>query len=315
MRPAMKLHAVRLALFLLGTGILAGCRVSDSTQPLSNAATLIERTVDVAGMKRSYLLYIPENIRSAPLVPLVLVFHGGGGRPENMPTITGFTNRAETEGFAVVYPRGTSRLGFIPMFTWNAGFCCGWSQREEIDDIGFVRALLDDLESVFPVDPRRIYATGLSNGAILSYRLACELADRIAAIGPVAGTQNIIACHPSRAVSVIHFHGTADPNEPYEGGRGSGPSSVSFAPVRDTIAFWIQADGCPETALREESGPALREAYGPCRDGSAVELYSIAGGGHSWPGGERWAPFAEEPTGAIDATEVMWEFFQAHPKP
>ncbi|OGO09308.1 MAG: hypothetical protein A3K46_05745 [Chloroflexi bacterium RBG_13_60_9] len=275
----------------------------------------MEHTVDVAGIKRSYLLYVPEKIKINTPVPVVLVFHGGGGRPDNMPRITGFTDRAEAEGFVVVYPRGTSRLDFIPMYTWNGGLCCGFSQQEAVDDVGFIRALLDDLESVVSVDPRRIYATGLSNGAILSYRLACELADRIAAVGPVAGTQNIAECHPSRPVSVIHFHGTADPNEPYEGGRGSGPSGVSFAPVKDTIGFWVQADGCPETAVREETGPVLREIYGPCRGGSAVELNTIAGGGHSWPGGERWAPYAEEPTRAVDATALMWAFFQAHPKP
>jgi polyhydroxybutyrate depolymerase len=276
---------------------------------------MVGRTVSVGGIKRSYLLYVPEKVRGAPSVPVVLVFHGGLGRPENMPDVTGFNALADTEGFAVVYPRGTSRIEGVELDTWNGGLCCGWAQANNVDDVGFIRALLDDLSGAVNVDPRRIFAAGLSNGAIFSYRLACEMADRIAAIGPVSGTQNVAECHPSQPVSVIHFHGTADRNVPLEGGYGEGVSGFSFAPVADSINFWAQADRCTAKAERELTGPVLHEVHAPCAAGTAVELYIIDGGPHGWPGGVAYAPGAEEPSKAIDATAVMWEFFKAHPMP
>jgi polyhydroxybutyrate depolymerase len=295
--------------------MLAGCQMPAAASTSGNASTMTERKIKAGGLERSYLLYVPEIIRDAPAVPVVLVFHGGLGRPENMSDVTGFNNLAETEGFVVVYPRGTSRVEGVELDTWNGGLCCGWAQKNNVDDVGFIRALLDDLSTQVDTDPRRIFATGLSNGAIFSYRLACELADRIAAIGPVSGTQNVAACNPSRPVSVIHFHGTADRMVPFEGGFGDGVSGFSFAPVDDTIGFWVQADGCNVMVEQEHTGPVLHEAHAPCAEGTAVELYVIDGGVHGWPGGKRYAPDAEDPSYAIDATAVMWEFFKAHPKP
>ncbi|MBN1440764.1 MAG: hypothetical protein JW929_15260 [Anaerolineales bacterium] len=276
---------------------------------------MVERSVSVGGQERSYLLYIPEGVRDVSAAPVVLVFHGGLGKPENMPTRTGFNTLADKEGFIVAYPRGTSRSEVLEFDTWNAGLCCGYAQKSGADDVGFVRALLDDLASVAPVDSRRIFATGLSNGAILSYRLACEMADRIAAIGPVSGTQNIAECTPSQPVSVIHFHGTADPMVPYNGGFGSGISGVAFTSVWDTADFWIRADGCPTAAEHEESAALIRDSYSPCADGTAVELYTIIGGGHSWPDGRWAAAIADESSPAVAASAVMWDFFKAHPKP
>ena len=177
----------RLALYTIGAVLLAGCRFPASPKSPPDTTPLVERTVNVAGMERSYLLYVPEKSRNAPVVPVVLVFHGGLGRPENMPDVTRFNTLADTEGFVVAYPRGTSRVEGVELDTWNGGLCCGWAQANNVNDVGFIRALLDDLASVVAVDARRIFATGLSNGAIFSYRLACEMADRIAAIGPVSG--------------------------------------------------------------------------------------------------------------------------------
>ena len=294
--------------------VLSSCRFPLSKNTPIGSSPTVERTINVGGVKRAYLLYLPEKIRNAPAVPVILVFHGGLGRPENMPDITRFNTLADSEGFAVAYPRGTSRVEGIELDTWNGGLCCGWAQKNDVDDVGFVRALLDDLPNVISVDPQRVFATGLSNGAIFSYRLACEMADRIAAIGPVSGTQNVAACHPSRPVSVIHFHGTADRNVPLEGGYGEGVSGFSFAPVADSINFWAEADDCAAAVDRAQNGPILRETHAPCADGSAVELYIIEGGPHGWPGGIAYAPGAKEPSKAIDATAVLGAFDQAHPK-
>jgi polyhydroxybutyrate depolymerase len=315
MRSKIKLHVRHLALCAIGAVLLAGCRIPASVRFPPDAAALVERTVDVGGMKRTYLLRVPEKVKDAPEVPVVLVFHGGLGRPENMPDTTGFNKLADAEGFVVAYPRGTSRVEGVELDTWNGGLCCGWAQANHIDDVGFIRALLDDLSGVVAVDPRRIFAAGLSNGAIFSYRLACELADRIAAIGPVSGTQNTAECHPAQPVSVIHFHGTADRMVPLEGGYGEGVSGFSFAPVAESIHFWAANDGCAAAVDRTQNGPILHEVHTPCALGTAVELYIIDGGPHGWPGGVAYAPGAEDPSNAIDATMVMWEFFKAHPKP
>jgi polyhydroxybutyrate depolymerase len=299
---------------MLPAAVLSGCRFPFFPKTTSDSYPMVERTVAVGGTERSYLLYIPEKARGEPAVPVVLVFHGGLGRPENMPETTGFNPLADREGFVVAYPRGTSRSDAVEMDTWNGGLCCGYAQENDVDDVGFVRVLLDDLSKVVSADPRRIYAAGLSNGAILSYRLACELSDRIAAIGPVSGTQNIASCKPSHPVSVIHFHGTADAMVPYRGGYGNGVSGVSFVSVGETIEFWIRSDGCPQTAAREETGTLIHDAYAPCADGAAVELYTIKEWPHRWPGGRRTAT-AESPTVAVDATALMWEFFKRHPMP
>lgn len=314
-RPLLRIRYSSIVKWILAAAFLSGCRIFHLLKATVPPSPLVERTFSVGGMERSYLLYVPEEIRGAAAVPVVLVFHGGLGRPENMPEVTGFNTLAEKEGFVVAYPRGTSRMENVELDTWNGGLCCGWAQESNVDDVGFIHALLDDLSTEVAADPRRIFAAGLSNGAIFSYRLACEMADRIAAIGPVSGTQNIAECNPSRPVSVIHFHGTADSMVPYGGGFGKGLSGVSFASVSGTVDFWIQADRCPATASREQTGSVIHEAYSPCADGAAVELYTIEAGNHGWPVSVRYAPDGDEPSQAIDATAVMWEFFKAHPKP
>jgi polyhydroxybutyrate depolymerase len=188
--------------------------------------------------------------------------------------------------------------------------------EQGIDDVGFVEAILADLEQTIVVDQKRVYATGMSNGAILAYRLACELADRIAAIGPVAATQNIDDCKPEDQVSVIHFHGTEDRSVPYEGGIG--PNSIAgvpFAPVKDSIEFWIDHNGCSSEPERQQFGSIRHERFSHCEGQAAVELYSVIGGGHAWPGGMPGREGAAVPTQEISASEIMWEFFEAHPKP
>ncbi len=207
--------------FALGVALLA-CRLSAAAteaQPTEapptspTTATLVPGDHGLqlvhAGRVRSYTLHVPTGLDAGRPLAMVLAFHGGLGTAAYMPALTGFSRTADREGFLVAYPNGSGALE-DRLFTWNGGTCCGYSSRENVDDVGFVRAVIDDIAAHFPLDPRRIYATGISNGGILSYRLACELSDRIAAIGPVAGTQNFPGCAPSAPVAVVHFHGTAD---------------------------------------------------------------------------------------------------------
>jgi polyhydroxybutyrate depolymerase len=298
--------------------VLAGCQstpspkrtrmstpLAEQTQTVGGTESMAERTVSAGGRERSYLLYIPAKARTAVSVPVVLVFHDSGSQPEIIAAVTGFNTKADAEGFVVVYPRGTSNRQAPLRFSWNGGLCCGSAQKDNIDDVGFLRVLLDDLAGVVSVDMRRIFATGMYNGALMSYRLGCEMADRIAAIGPVSGTQNLPACRPNQPVSVVHFHGTADPVAPYDGGIGKWSKNLSFTSVEDTIKFWVTADQCPGTVTREESGPIVHESYAPCSNGTAVELYTIQDGTHTWPGGAQ----------GIFTTDILWDFFVKHPKP
>jgi polyhydroxybutyrate depolymerase len=172
------------------------------------------------------------------------------------------------------------------------------------------------LQSTIEIDTNRIYATGMSNGGIMSQRLACEAADLIAAIAPVAGTLNFSPCTPSRPVSVIEFHGTADQHLPYEGGFG--PESlvdVNFASVQDSIDFWTAFNGCVHQPQTDSFADIQHESWRECKDSTAVELFTVINGGHSWPGGETGRPRADQPTQSISATELIWDFFEAHPKP
>ncbi len=272
-------------------------------------------TLIVDGLERSYILHVPNSYDGSQPAPLVLNFHGGGGDAVNQWRVSGFNQLADEEGFIVVYPNGTGRLG-DKVLTWNGGTCCGYAMTNNIDDVAFVRALVADLQVSYNIDPKRIYATGLSNGGIMSYRLACEASDVFAAIGPVAGTLNYKRCQPGQPVSVIHFHGTDDTHLPYDGGYGSDSvAGVLFASVRESVDFWLAANQCSLTPQTESFADIQHDTY-TCAQGTSVELYTIIGGKHAWPGSEGPAwPGGDEPTQTISATELMWEFFVNHPRP
>jgi polyhydroxybutyrate depolymerase len=263
------------------------------------------------GVERSYILHIPPGFDNFQPVPLVLAFHGLNLDANEMIRISGFSSQADTSGFIVVYPNG---LGEVK--SWNGGVCCGAAAKFIVDDVGFVRTLIRDLSTTINIDPRRVYATGFSNGAIMSYRLACDLSDLIAAVGPVSATlmvEDMPSCQPGRPVSVIHFHGTADDLNPYNGGVSA--SGFQFGPVDTAIQYWVNFNRCPTQPQTIESGSIRHDIYSPCESGSAVELYTIAGGKHAWPGGEAVNQAIGEPNMEISATNLMWEFFLSHPMP
>lgn len=268
------------------------------------------------GIERTYILHLPSSYDENKPAPLVLSFHGGAGNAENQRRVSGFNELADKEGFIVVYPNGTGKLK-DKILTWNGGTCCGYAVTNQIDDVGFIRALIAELQSQYNIDPKRIYATGLSNGGIMSYRLACDAADIFAAIGPVAGTQNYIRCEPSEPVSVIHFHGTDDTHLPYGGGSGDDSiAGVVFKSVDETMDFWLTFNLCNPTPTTETFDDIQHETYSGCANEIKVELYTILGGKHAWPGSDGPAgPAGDEPTQTISASEIMWEFFAAHPKP
>jgi polyhydroxybutyrate depolymerase len=279
------------------------------------------RTLVVDGRTRTYLAHVPPDYDGHTPLPVVLVFHGGLSNAPMTIRFTGLSEKADQARFLAVYPSGTGRLSRA--LTWNAGSCCGYAQHERVDDVAFVRALLDDLAAHFAVDARRIYATGISNGGMMVHRLGAELADRIAAVASVSGPLSIETIHPSRPVSVMHFHGTADEFAPFAGGTGEKSlASIQFRSAPDSVAAWVRADGCPgkpeAAALPVKAGDPTRvrrETYGPCKAGSEVVFYVIDGGGHAWPGREARVQFLGTSTQSISANDLMWDFFQKHARP
>jgi polyhydroxybutyrate depolymerase len=261
---------------------------------------------------------VPASVDRTVAAPVVLALHGGGSNPAAMADFCGLSQKANQEGFLVVYPHGSGRTG--EYLSWNAGNCCGHAWKRGVNDVEFVHRLLDDLSEAAEVDARRVFATGMSNGGMLAYRLACEMPERIAAIAPVAGTLGLADCRPALPVPVLHFHGTKDLFVPYEGGKG--PRSLSgtnFLPVREAIQTWVRNNECKpgpvETVLSEGKSDGMRitqHTYAGGRDGAEVALVTIEGGGHTWPGRlPRLAMLGPSAIG-ISANDMMWEFFQRH---
>jgi polyhydroxybutyrate depolymerase len=309
MRPP---SAIATLLMLCGATVVAA---AEQLGPGDHTLSLA-----VGGLQRSAIVHVPPLYDRAVPMPVMLAFHGGGANAENMVRFSGLNEKADEAGFIAVYPNGTGRLS--RMLTFNGGNCCGQAAANGVDDVEFTRRLLDDVANACTIDPKRVFATGMSNGGIMAYRLASELSDRIAAIAPVGGPMGTKACRPGRPVSVIHFHGTDDAFAPFQGGRGRGLSGTSFFSVDHSIAAWVEADGCAPTPVTirlpdttDDGTTVTRTTYGQGKDGAEVVLIVIEGGGHTWPGRESRLASLGKSTRDISANDLMWAFFQRHPLP
>lgn len=280
-----------------GGGATAAC------SGLSGETGSFEKTLTAGGETREYRVHVPPGYSPDQATMLVLDFHGFTQTNDDIAKISKMDGVSDAHGFLAVYPQGLSN-------SWNAGSCCGTASSSSIDDVGFVKALLDALEAEFCIDKKRIFSVGFSNGGMLSHRLACELSDRIAAVGPVGGTMAVDTCSPARPVPVIHFHGTSDFVVPYNGGGASGADSVEA-----TIADWVKRNGCKDAApaVVFENGDSTCEEYKQCEGGAAVRLCTVDGGGHQWPGGESGGGILGKVTQDIVASEEMIKFFAEHP--
>lgn len=280
------------------------------------------------GLKRTYLIHIPPDNRSIPM-PLVIALHGGGGTGKRMEKLTqgGFNRLSDREGFIVVYPDGLEKH-------WNDGRTvkeAGWrAHKENIDDIGFILALIEHLIKEQNVDPKKVYITGVSNGALMASRLACEKTEKIAAMALVAGTiaENFAPrCSPSKPIPILMIHGTKDPFVLWEGGEIAEnlPRGRRFGrtqSVPETVKFWAANNGCAslpvitqETDKDPKDGTRVRkEVYSDCKNGAEVILYAIENGGHAWPSGHKYLPdiIVGKISKDIDANEVIWDFFKRH---
>jgi len=269
------------------------------------------------GRERSYILHLPPDYETSKKIhyPLVIVLHGGGGNAENAVNKTRFSLKADAENFVVLYPNGSSKFKNEHL-SWNSGNCCGYAYKNNIDDVGFIRELIDRLISNHNIDPKKVFVTGMSNGGMMSYRLGCELSDKIAAIAPVAGALNV-ECNPSTPVSVVAFNGTEDMSVLYNGGE----PAIHKAPSRQrtdnsvkyAMDFWTKNNGCIPVPQTTQEGSIIIDTYNECSNGTGVKLYTIIGGGHAWLGSV-YNGRGDEPTQEISATDEMWEFFKGHPK-
>lgn len=274
------------------------------------------RQLQVGGQRRTYLIYVPKNYDPQKATPVVLALHGVAMNGPMMVLFSGLNKKADEAGFIVVYPSGT---GVGPLLRWNAGGLRGNPAESKVDDVAFIRQLLDELPEQVNVDRRRIYATGLSNGGMMCYRLAAELSDRIAAIAPVAATMAIDECKPGRPVSLIHFHGLKDTIVPFQRGASKRPSMVRLKGVEESIQIWVKLNECDQEPLSDtlskpdDEMQVTRRCYSGGTDGAEVILITIDEGGHTWPGQPPPVGFIGKSTSNISANDLMWEFFEQHP--
>ncbi|HXQ25430.1 MAG TPA: alpha/beta fold hydrolase [Candidatus Acidoferrales bacterium] len=318
MRKAALIIAIIIAIPLLGVVTIAGRALSLRASLRQAAAADEKHSIVVDGATRHYLLHVPKNLPSKDPVPLVLVFHGGGGHDWNMPGFTHFDELADDEGFLVAYPDSFNK-------NWND--TRGLSPS---DDVGFIRALIDEVSRSHPVDPHRIYATGISNGGFFSNRLACDLTDKIAAIASVAATmpQSLVpACKPSRPISVLYMHGTNDPLVPINGGKigfQAGRARGDNISLADAAQFWRAQDRISSPPVRTELPDRFndgthvhRDIWTGGADDTEVAVYTIEGGGHTWPGGPQYLPIiiVGKASQNLNATRTIWEFFQSQALP
>jgi len=256
------------------------------------------------GATRTYRLFVPEGIAGGERVPLVVGLHGGLGTGEQFADNSQFEKAAREHGFIAVFPDGVGR-------TWNGGNCCGQAARNDVDDVGFLAALIEALSARLPIDRERVFMTGHSNGGIMAFRFGCERADLVAAIAPVAGSLEVPKCEPSRGVDLLAIHGDADQSHPLNGGQGPRSiAGVDFVSQARSLELWTAGMKCPDAPTPRPEGATTTTTWSGCRDGAGARLMIVHGADHPWPGGVNPPPIVRAETSkAIDATAVITQFF------
>ena len=328
LRPAR--HVVRPSRWL-AVGTLLAALFGFTAFPTTETLEIL-----VDGLLRTARIHVPDDAGTAASYPLVLAFHGSAWNGAIMEETTGLSDLADREQFVVVYPDGT---GPSDVRSWNAGFCCSFALERDVDDLAFVDALIDRLIADHSIDPTRVYATGFSNGGMFAYRLAIERPERFAALAVVAGAMYPSQRPPGAPMPILVIHGTDDAVVPYVGGWGalralSGKTEPALGAV-EAVRRWIENNGCPGTPKSVESLRTTRiETYAPCRNGAEVVFITVLDGTHRWPVIEEnrsdflltddafdlyagltdadeqipWDLFEN----GLDASQVIWEFFEAH---
>ena len=288
-----------------------------------------ELSLKVGELERRYIVHVPSGYDGKKAMPVVIMFHGGGGTARGAMRETSWAQKADREGFLAVFPEAMppdsdkpSRFGTNGQ-SWNDGSGRFHSGERDIADIAFVGAMLDDLESRFMVDKRRVYATGFSNGAAMTFRVGAELPGRVVAVAPFAGSMWVKPMKSNQPVSIYVISGDADPLNPLEGGLPKFATGTpvrtgtprSKPPLRDAVAAWAAAFDCNAESRQMSAPPGVTTlVHDGGRDGVEVRFTVIQGHGHIWPGGRNQLPerMVGKASDAFNATDAIWEFFREH---
>lgn len=314
----------RHLLVLVPLALMVGCTTTPVPDlPANGRSYDVKMEGEFDGYERTYRVHVPAGYRENEPTPLVVVLHGAFSTSAEMEEHTGFSALADREGFAVVYPDGIGIFGFLQH--WNAGHCCGKAAADDVDDVGFVADVIDDVRTYLNIDSGRIYMVGFSNGAMLTHRFAAERPEMLAAAAPLAGAigsrtnargNSWQIPVPSSSVPIIMFHGREDQRVPYgEPGYGNGTGGRDYATVSASSRFWWSNNGC-ESHRREQSplySGVTIDTWSNCEQDANVQLFTLGDWGHRWPG-----PYFTRQTdlqGALyhfDASELIWAFFKKH---
>lgn len=293
------------------------CKKKDTT-PEPEKVYRFSETITVDSRARTYTLNLPPNYYSASDFSLVIAMHGGGGDAAQFESTSRLTEKANAAQFIVVYPEGVKSTGVLAARTWNAGACCDYAVVNNIDDVKFISQLIDKLLAGYKINPKKVYATGHSNGGMLSYRLACEIPNKIAAIAPNGCTMVAATCNPTRPVPVLHMHSVLDAKVPYQGGPGSGvgTSTINLPSLDSVLNAWSLKNTCATTAQVLFNNSSYKfTKWSACSNGVTIQYYLTQDGGHGWPGGLPGGPFSDTPSTVINANDLLWDFFQQYQLP
>ena len=274
---------------------------------LPQAQTTVLDTFNFDGLERNYILYVPAIYDGANAVPLVINLHGYGSNAAQQNFYGNFKNLADVDNFLVVLPDGTKDFSGTPY--WNS-----FAGNGTVDDVAFISGLIDTLSKNYNIDPAKIFSTGMSNGGFMSYRLACELNNRISKIASVTGSMNTTlqgTCSPGAPIPVMQIHGTNDPTVPYNG-------SFGVVAIENVVDYWVNNNNCESVPIVEnlpdintaDNSTVERYTYVNGDAGSSVIFYKVIGGGHTWPDSAIPIPAYGPTNRDFNASQVIWEFFK-----
>ena len=300
-----------LSLLFFNFLIFISCGKHKKIDP--NTEFRINSTLKIGNLERTYTVVLPSNYYSSTKsFPVLIAMHGGGGSAKQMEDSYGLKEKAEEEKYIIVYPDGVQSDGILKVRTWNAGLCCEYAMEKDIDDVGFLSQMIDKIHKNYKSNPKRVYATGMSNGGMMAYRLACEISNKIAAIAPVACTMVTISeCKPKFSMPVIQFHSILDKNVPYNGGIGI--RGINYPAVEKGLATWGTLNNCKNIGkvLKDDQNFKLTE-WTSCNSQTEIQYYLTKDGGHSWPGAPIVRAGADEPSEVLNANQLIFDFFRKY---
>jgi len=283
----------------------------DSPQPQPAQFRFTEQVI-IDGIRRTYIVKLPDNYYQKDSArPLVIGLHGTGGNAEQFEKAYGFEQKGNKEGFITIYPDGVEKKdgwGLLQIRTWNAGSCCDYAMYTNVNDVKFISTLIDNISNRFNVNKKRVYVTGMSNGGMMAYRLASELPDKIAAVGIVSGDM-VAPKDASRKgiVPILHIHAIPDTKVPFAGGIGIG--GYDFPPAMDGINYWVSRNNCgKDPEIIQHEGYEVR-SWSNSNGKTLVQCYLTGDGGHAWPSSEVQGRRGDIPSNVINATNLIWDFF------